>query len=166
MGWGVRTATFTSSLSISNVQYQVPQFIEVEDKIFGPLTLKQFVYIGGGAGIGFLLWKYLPGLIALPLALGVVGFAVALAFVQINKKPLIVIIEAAFMYVIHSKLYLWNAQYQKNKKKKDDDTLQLPQAQSGVPSLSENKLKSLAWSLDINERIHLDRGRESQQTTR
>ena len=27
------------------MQYQVPQFIEVEDKIFGPLTFKQFLYI-------------------------------------------------------------------------------------------------------------------------
>src|SRR3989338_737591 len=27
------------------MQFQVPQFIEVEDKIFGPLTLKQFFYV-------------------------------------------------------------------------------------------------------------------------
>jgi len=28
------------------MQFQVPQFIEIEDKIFGPLTLKQFLYFG------------------------------------------------------------------------------------------------------------------------
>ncbi|TSC80302.1 MAG: hypothetical protein G01um101429_152 [Parcubacteria group bacterium Gr01-1014_29] len=31
-------------------QFQVPQFIEVEDKIFGPLTTKQFFYLLGGGG--------------------------------------------------------------------------------------------------------------------
>ena len=139
------------------MQYQVPQFTDVEDKIFGPLTLKQFVYIAGGAGIGFLLWKYLPSFLAVPLALGIVGFSVALAFVQINKKPLIYIIESAFMYLIHSKLYLWDAHRKAKAQKKNEDALPvLPSAQPEVPSLSENKLKSLAWSLDINERIRLE----------
>ena len=138
------------------VQYQVPQFTEVEDKIFGPLTLKQFVYISVSAGLFFLMWRYLPSIIAVPIALGVVGLGVALAFVKVNKKPLIVIIEAAVMYFIHSKLYLWDTQRQK-KKQQEQDVLPLPsELPADVPSLSDNKLKNLAWSLDINERIRLD----------
>lgn len=142
------------------MQYQVPQFTEVEDKIFGPLTLKQFVYIGGGAGLGFVIYRSLPSVVSIPLALAIVGFAVSLAFVQVNKKPLIVIIEAAFMYFIHSKLYIWNAHRKQKKDAKKKDKLQLPSSQQELPALSENKLKSLAWSLDINERIRLDRERE------
>ncbi|MAZ67268.1 hypothetical protein CL652_00665 [bacterium] len=145
------------------MQFQVPQFTDVEDKIFGPLTLKQFVYIAGGGGLGFLLWSYLPAVIAVPLALAVIGFAVALAFVKVHNKPLIVIIEAAFMYFVHSKLYLWNTRREKRKQSKAE-TLPSGEVQE-VPSLSENKLKSLAWSLDINERIRLDREREEQITT-
>ena len=145
------------------MQYQVPQFTDVEDKIFGPLTLKQFVYIAGGAGLGFLLWRYLPSFIAIPVALAVVGFAVALAFIQVNKKPLIVIIEAAFNYFIHSKLYLWAAERKHKKKQKKGKKEQLPSSlPPQVPALSENKLKNLAWSLDINERVRLDREREQQ----
>ena len=37
------------------MQYQVPQFIEVEDKIFGPLTFKQLVYVVGGEPCFYLL---------------------------------------------------------------------------------------------------------------
>jgi hypothetical protein len=40
-------------------QFHVPQFIEVEDKIFGPLTLKQFLYVIGGAGIVFIMYAFL-----------------------------------------------------------------------------------------------------------
>jgi len=147
------------------MRYQVPQFTDVEDKIFGPLTLKQFVYVAGGVGLGFVLWNYLPSFLAVPLALAVIGFAVALAFVKINKKPLIVIIEAAFKYFIHSKLYLWSTNHQKTKKKKKEDA-SLPSVDLAAPALSENKLKSLAWSLDINERIRLDRERESEREIR
>lgn len=143
------------------MQYQVPQFTDVEDKIFGPLTLKQFVYVAGGAGLAFLLWNFLPKLLAAPLALGIFGFAASLAFVKVNKKPLIFTIEAAFMYFVHSKLYLWQANRHKNKKKKTSSP-QLPSVQPEVPSLSENKLKSLAWSLDINERLHLENEDELQ----
>lgn len=146
------------------MQFQVPQFTDVEDKIFGPLTLKQFIYIAGGLGLGFLIWRYLPPFIAIPIALAIVGFAVALAFIKVNKKPLIITIEAAFMYFIHKKLYLWNSEY-KNKKaaKKIAEKAQLPSSQQEVPSVSENKLKSLAWSLDINERVRLDREKEAQK---
>ena len=33
------------------MQFQVPQFIETEDKIVGPFTLRQFIYVAG-AGLG------------------------------------------------------------------------------------------------------------------
>jgi len=144
------------------MRYQVPQFTDVEDKIFGPLTLKQFVYVAGGAGLGFVLWSYLPPLIAIPLALAVIGFATSLAFIKVNNKPLIIIIEAGFKYFVHSKLYLWNTAHKKKDKKKKDGENNLPPAPVQAPALSENKIKSLAWSLDINERIRLDREREAQ----
>ena len=42
------------------MRFQVPQFIEIESKIFGPLTLKQFIYLIGGGGIIFILYALLP----------------------------------------------------------------------------------------------------------
>ena len=141
------------------MQFQVPQFTDVEDKIFGPLTFKQFVYMGGAGGIAFLLWRFLPNFMALPLAVAVLGLGAALAFIQINKKPLIFTLEASFLYFIHSKLYLWKANHQ-NKKKKEQKAESLPSGTPELPALSENKLKSLAWSLDINERVHLEREKD------
>src|SRR5687767_7489741 len=90
------------------MQFQVPQFIEVEDKIFGPLTFKQFVYIAGGAGLSYLVWRMLPLVIAAPIVLAIVSFTVALAFMRYNGRPFMVALETAFYFLIHSKLYLWN----------------------------------------------------------
>ena len=135
------------------MQFQVPQFIEVEDKIFGPLTFKQFIYLIGGAGACYLLWRVLPPLIALPLILIIGGFAVALAFLQLNGRPFILAVESGFYFIIHSKLYLWNNE----RKPLTTRTVTAKSPGAGneiyVPKLSDSKLHELAWSLDIKERI-------------
>lgn len=92
------------------MEYQVPQFIEVEDKIFGPLTLKQFIYLAGGAGLSAGLVLYLPLVIGVMLALPIAGLAVGLAFYKVNGKPLIDLIEAGASYYLSHRLYLWKKQ--------------------------------------------------------
>ena len=39
------------------MQFKVPQFIDVEDKLFGPVTFKEFVYLAGGAGLIYVIYK-------------------------------------------------------------------------------------------------------------
>jgi len=134
------------------MQFQVPQFIEVEDKIFGPLTFRQFIYIGGGLGACYILWRILPIFLSAPLILGVGGLAAALAFFQFNGRPFIIALENAFFFVTRSKLYLWN-NAPKNVKTANVPVKPQVGADVYVPKLSESKLHELAWSLDIKERI-------------
>ena len=89
------------------MRFQVPQFIEVESKIFGPLSLKQFIYLAGGAGLIFIFKTFLPLWLAFILALPVGGFAVALAFYKVNNQPFIKIVENAFKHFAGTKLYIW-----------------------------------------------------------
>lgn len=89
------------------MRYQVPQFIEIEDKIFGPLTLKQFVYLAGGGGLCLIFFTLLPLYLTVVLAIPVMAFAGGLAFWEVNGRPLIVSIEHAVFYFFASKLYLW-----------------------------------------------------------
>ncbi|OGG51010.1 hypothetical protein A2763_00190 [Candidatus Kaiserbacteria bacterium RIFCSPHIGHO2_01_FULL_54_36] len=133
------------------MQFQVPQFIEVEDKIFGPLTFKQFIYVGGGLGACYILWRILPIYIAAPFIAAVAGLAAGLAFFQLNGRPFILGLESGFFFLIRSKLYLWN-----NTRKKNAAPVAAKLAASGgvyVPKLSESRLHELSWSLDIKERI-------------
>ena len=71
------------------MQFQVPQFIEVEDRIFGPLTFRQFIFIAGGAGMCYVFWRILPLLISAPLILAVAALALSLAFMEYNGRPFI-----------------------------------------------------------------------------
>jgi hypothetical protein len=130
------------------MRFQVPQFIEIEDKIFGPLTFKQFLYLAGGTGICAVLLTLLPKFIAILLCVPVAVFSLALAFYRVNQKPFIDLVEAFFKYAFTSKLYIW--QKQENKPVEKAITAR-PVEQISVPKLSESKLKELTWSLDIKE---------------
>lgn len=136
------------------MQFQVPQFIEIEDKIFGPLTLKQFLYLGGGIGASVVLWIYIPfKVISIILILPIVAFALALAFYKSNGKAFIDVVESAFYYYVGSKLYIWKKEDKKPESKLAD---QVQQARSlvTVPKMSQSKLKDLTWSLDIKESLN------------
>lgn len=133
------------------MQFQVPQFIEVEDKIVGPLTFKQFIFIAGGLGTAYVLWRILPIFVAAPLMIAVLGLAAALAFFQVNGRPFILAMENAFYFTLHPKLYLWN-----NERPKEVKIKKAAEPTRGtvyVPKLSDSRLHELAWSLDIKERI-------------
>lgn len=125
----------------------------MEDKIFGPLTFKQFVYIAGGAGAAYLLWRVLPFFLAVPLIIGIGGFAAGLAFFKFNGRPFIVALENGFYYFLRTKLYLWNNARKPKQNRVLKAEHEAPVSQVYVPKLSESKLHELAWSLDIKERI-------------
>ncbi|MFA6340882.1 MAG: PrgI family protein [Candidatus Paceibacterota bacterium] len=136
------------------MQFQVPQFIEVEDKIFGPLTLKQFVYLAGGLGASIVLYIYLPfKIIAIVIAIPIIAFALALTFYKINGKPFIDTVESAFYYYFGDKLYIWK-KAEKKPEAKLSDQLQKAKNMISVPKMSESKLKDLTWSLDIKESLN------------
>lgn len=135
------------------MQYQVPQFIEIEDKIFGPLTFKQFVYIVGGSAICYFAYRFLPFFIAILIILPVASLSLALAFYKVNRRPFIVLLESAIRFLMGKKLYIW----QKSANKPEDvlnKNIGVDAAKIMVPKLSNSKLKDLTWSLDINETIY------------
>jgi len=89
------------------MQFQVPQFIETEDKIIGPLTLKQFMYVAIGFGISFASYFFLNLFLFIALALFVNVITLSLAFVKINGIPLPQIATSAIGYFWKPKFYLW-----------------------------------------------------------
>lgn len=132
------------------LNFTVPQFIDIEDKLVGPLSFRQFVYILGGAGASFLLWKLLPGFIAIPLMVPVIALSVSLAFVKIHSRPFIIVFISAIKYYISGKIYLWK----KGKKAPTSTQTSVEHQTTATPkSVSGKKLSDIAWSLDVHENI-------------
>ncbi len=127
------------------MKYQTPQFIDIEDKLFGPFTVKQFIYLVGGAGLSFIAYRFLPTVINIIVILPIAALALALAFWKINGKPFVFILESAIRYYFSDKLYLW---------RKVPKTMLAksvaPNAPPTIPKLNEGKLRDLTWTLDIS----------------
>src|SRR4051812_42835489 len=132
------------------MRYQIPQFIEVEDKIFGPLTLKQFIYLAGGGGMCVIVFLFLNFWLAILVCIPIIALAISLAFFKINNKPLVFVIESAFKYLLNPKLYIWRHEAREatptsGKKSEEEPT------SAFIPKLSDSKLKDLSWELDAKE---------------
>ena len=132
------------------MQFKVPQFIDIEDKLFGPFTFSQFAYLAGGGGLIFILYKVLPLWISIFLILPVAGLTFLLVFYKINNKPFIYYLQAGISYFISDKLYIWKQRLAKPADKEKEE-VSTPLV-SIVPMTTENKLKDLSWSLDVQEK--------------
>lgn len=95
------------------MQFKVPQNIDLEDKIVGPLTLIQFVYCLVGGLICYIIYQLFPSslglvlLIDIPIAL----VALALAFLKIQDQPLVHFILAGLQYYSRPKTRFWRRFY-------------------------------------------------------
>lgn len=134
------------------MQFQVPQYIEVEDKLVGPLSFKQFIYLAGAGGVSYILFRKLPLLLGLPLIAVVMGFALLLAFYPREKfgKPFVEILQSGFKYFTRNRLYTWKRvapEVTTNKKQADGGQTRGPIMP--IPTVSEGKLKDLSWNIDV-----------------
>lgn len=92
------------------MQFNIPQFIEIKDKIIGPLTMKQFLYIVAGIGALGALWFFIELWLFIIIAIPIIIFCLMLAFYQFNGRPFIYFIGSAINYLLKPKLYLWRKQ--------------------------------------------------------
>lgn len=160
------------------MEYQVPQFIDVEDKVIGPLTLKQFIFIAGGAGICILFFFYIPyKAIAFLLSALVAGFSLTLAFYKVNGKSFVEILEAGFNYYTGAKFFLWkNGGHDVSMKdaaaaaaaeaKAAAAAASFPQMVRSTGKLTRSKLSDLASSLDAQSNRLPDSVKMMEKMTR
>jgi len=87
--------------------FNVPQFINIEDKIVGPLTAKQLGWLAAAGVILFVLFNFLDTS-AFIIACVIVGTIFgALAFYRPYNQSLINFIGSSISFVIRPRLYVW-----------------------------------------------------------
>jgi len=88
-------------------QFVVPQFIDVEDKVMGPLSVRQFITLLVGAGLVFLLFKLLDLISFVFAAILVMVLLFVFAFVKINGRPFHYFLLSLFQTFRRPALKLW-----------------------------------------------------------
>jgi len=87
--------------------FNVPQFLDIEDKIVGPLTAKQLGWLALGGVVILALFNYLDNQ-ALILASLIVGVIFGgLAFYRPYNQPLVTFISSSIYFVLRPKVYIW-----------------------------------------------------------
>lgn len=67
-------------------QFTVPQFIDVEDKILGPITTRQFLILLVSGIIVFLFYRFADIALFVTALVVIGGFSLMLAFVKVNGQ--------------------------------------------------------------------------------
>ena len=92
------------------MRFQVPQFIDREMKIAGPLTFKQFIMFGFAAVIVVMLYLVLAKsnfLLFIFATAALVIATAALAFIRVGGRSLPMVLGNFISFFTSSKLYVW-----------------------------------------------------------
>ena len=89
-------------------QFIVPQFIDVEAKIIGPITARQFLILLGATMIIALSYRLFDFSLFLVIAVVVLGIATIFAFVKINGRPFHYFVLNIIQTVRRPGLRVWN----------------------------------------------------------
>jgi len=88
-------------------QFEVPQFIETESKIIGPLTLKQFGFIAAPSLVCFFLYFTLSLWAWIPVAIVLVSLGIVFALVKTNGRPMYKMALYVLRFFWSPRLFLW-----------------------------------------------------------
>lgn len=89
--------------------YKVPQNVEADDKLLGPFSFRQFVYLlvaTVGIGLAYFLFRILPPLVVIPVP--VILFFLALALPLRKDQPMEIYLAAILSYYLKPRKRMWD----------------------------------------------------------
>jgi len=85
----------------------LPQFTEMEAKIVGPLTFRQFLFILVATAFAAFVYLRFPRFISIPLAMVILGIGISFAFLKIEGVPFYNIFLGWFKSLFTPKIIFW-----------------------------------------------------------
>jgi hypothetical protein len=143
------------------MQYKVPQNIDLEDKIIGPLTLKQFIFLLVAGMLDYLIYSTFTHWSGWLLIVLITGLGLAFAFVKVQEQDFTYFLSAFISFVFSPKIFVWFKQKSvddipkipKQKEDKSDDKL------TKDPKKIRSRLQVLAEIVDTHGWRHRDTGK-------
>lgn len=128
--------------------FNVPQFIDIEDKIVGPFTAKQLGWLAVGGIILLILWGTMDT--STLIVAGTIDVAVfgALAFYRPYNQPLINFILSSVYFGFRPRVYVWKRTYANMEPVRRQPNKSNQHNPVNKKSLSADKLKEISNILD------------------
>lgn len=89
------------------MRFQIPQFIETETTIIGPLTWKQFIWVGMGMALMLMFFRFLSGFLLVFSSIIVIAVFGALAFLRLEGMSLLEYLMNVLKYTTGPKKYIF-----------------------------------------------------------
>lgn len=91
------------------MRYKVPQNIDMQDRILGPLTMIQFIYAVIGGGICYAIYmSSIPKPFSYFLIVPVAMFVAAMDFLKINERPFLDFLISVLEFSSVPKQRIWH----------------------------------------------------------
>jgi hypothetical protein len=131
--------------------FNVPQFIDIEDKIVGPLTAKQLGWLALDGVLLLFCWSFLDTSAFIVVAIILSIIFGALAFYRPHSQPLIMFILSAIYFFTKPKIYMWK------RLPNQISSVKASANKKTVPAisrkeLSSQKIEEISKLLEINKR--------------
>ena len=127
--------------------FNVPQFIDIEDKIVGPLTAKQLGWMAAAGVLLLIFWRTLDTSAFIIIAVIIVAIFGALAFYRPYNQSLLKFVMSSFYYFLKPRIYVWKRDYDNMSMRK---AVSKPKAEKVFQkkTLDKNKLEEITKRLD------------------
>lgn len=133
-------------------QFTVPQFIDVENQIIGPITVRQFMIFLATAIIVAISYKLFDFGLFLVIAVGLVLFATTFAFVKINGRPFHFFVLNAVQTIRRPGIRVWNNRAQEASDETDVAPAVIPPKPVAPKPFQKSRLAELALIVDTKGR--------------
>lgn len=131
-----------------NNRFIVPQFIDAEDKIIGPVTVRQFIIVIVGGLFIFAAYKLADFTLFLLETFIIAVVTLAFAFVKVNGAPFHLFFANFLTTIVQAKVRIWKKEdiaVQEFKSKNEDHPIDYVRVKRLLPS---RKLSELSLVID------------------
>jgi len=89
------------------MQFRVPQNIDLEDKVVGPFTMKQFLYLLVGGILDYVYLKFFNFYLFLLFAIPTTIFFIAMAAFRYQDQPFPKFLQSLVLFALKPKHRIW-----------------------------------------------------------
>lgn len=127
------------------MQFLVPQFIDVEAKIIGPISARQFIILLITGGVDFLVFRLAPLTVGIIVIFILTSVAAAFAFGKVNTQPMHYFVLNLTQTLRRPRLRLWHrAEYTERKIEEEKGAAPIPYK----PMVSQSRLAEMSLLVD------------------
>ncbi len=130
-------------------QFTVPQFIDVEDKVIGPITVRQFIIIMAAGALIAICWKLFYFNTFLVVALLIIFITIVVAFAKVNGVHFHIFFINFLITMFKSNVRVWNNSFGKESLRIETEKV-APSEKNKLPEKSFNSSRLTELSLIVD----------------